>query len=200
MTEFFYNHECGITHDNHTVLKHHFTFGTYYAPTKFGRSTLRRVDYITLDTVYSYKAERNYILLLYPLSTEALSVTLNDISYDLQPCQLARFVIPKGTLIALTTNTTHDILLFECDILTAPEKIIALDTPETTYETNITILNINDNHTINLENKPFFGFILDGDCLINTNQLNAYDGFYTDKTIDIVGNGKILTFSMPIPL
>ena len=200
MTEFFLNQECGITQYHDTVLKHHFTFGTHYEPTKFGRSTLRRADYISLKNNYTASAERNYILLLYPLTDNDIYLKLNDTEYTLEKNQLSSFILPRGTAIYLSSNIPSDILLFECDIFQSPPEIMVFDILDKSYDTDIQVISIYDNITFNPQNKPFFGFILDGNVMIDTEKLTAYEGFYHDKPVSLIGNAKILSFSMPVPL
>ena len=200
MTEFFLNQECGETQYHDTVLKHHFTFGTYYAPTKFGRSTLRRADYIFLNNNYLSTAERNHLFLIYPLQ-DGITLTLNDTEYAVRKNQLSSFVLPQGTRINLGSSNPSTILLFECDILkVTPEAVIPFDLSDTSYHTDINVFECDDMADINNDNKHFFGFILHGNVTIDAITINTYDGFFGDKPMKITGNAKILTFSMPIPL
>jgi hypothetical protein len=199
MIELFLQQECGVTYNNDTVLKHHFTFATHYVPTKFGRSTLRRADYITLNDKYISTAERNHIMLLYPLS-DGISVSLNDTVYVLKKNHLASFVLPQGTIIKLLSIESSDILLFECDIFETPESVTMFEIADTSYQTKINILDSDTLSDINSDQKPFFGFILSGDLILEKTKISAYDGFYITHPIQIMGNAKILTFTMPIPL
>jgi hypothetical protein len=203
MTEFFYHQHTGETHNNQNVFKHHFTFGDYYQPTKFGRSTLRRADYITLHNDYNMIAQRDYVLLLYPL--QDIDLTLNDVHYPIVHNQLSAFVIPKDThiTIKLCTDTPSNLLLCECDIAHKPETVIAFDFNNTDFSTQIKIIDTVDNidtYHANPDNKPFFGLILQGNAMINDTKLGFYDGFYTNTLLEITGNAKIVTFTMPVPL
>lgn len=204
MTEFFYNHECGTTLSGNTILKHHFNFGTHYVPTKFGRSTLRRADYITITDAYMSSAQRNHILLLYPLHHQSIQLTLNDTVYSLQPDMLSAFLLPIETSIILTnicdTNLPNHILLFECDTHIIPEIAAPYTIAENTDETTIHITAFNGLYDFNPQAKPFFGFVLNGTLTTDKTELNACDGFYTTKPIETMGNAKILSFSMPLPL
>ncbi len=199
MIELFLQQECGVTYHNHTVLKHHFTFGTHYVPTKFGRSTLRRADYITVNSDYISTAERNHIFLLYPLS-DGINLLLNDTVYILEKNHLAGFVLPQGTHIKLVSTQCSDILLFECDILKTPDSVSVFNLADVSYQTTINILELQEVSDMNSEKKPFFGFILSGDLTLENTQISAYDGFYTPHALQLVGNAKILTFCMPVPL
>ena len=200
MTEFFYHQNTGETHHNGTVLKHHFTFGDYYQPTKFGRSTLRRADYITLHNDYNIVAQRDYVLLLYPL--QDIDLTLNDVHSPLVNNQLSAFVIPKDThiTIKLRADSPSTLLLCECDITHKPETVIAFDFNNTDFPTQINLVENIDTYHANPDNKPFFGIILQGDAMINDTKLGFYDGFYTDTLLKIMGDAKIVTFTMPVPL
>ncbi len=199
MIELFLQQECGVTYHNHTVLKHHFTFGTHYVPTKFGRSTLRRADYITLNDDYISTAERNHIILLYPLS-DGINLSLNDRVYNVQKNHLAGFVLPEGTTIKLLNTQLSDVLLFECDIFETPDCVIVFEPADASYHTTINILELDAVSDINTEQKPFFGFILSGDLTLENTHISAYDGFYITHALQVMGNAKILTFCMPVPL
>lgn len=200
MTEFFNALHTGQTTHNDCVLKHHFTFGEYYEPTKFGRSTLRRADYITLNHLYEMSAHRDYVLVLYPLSDTTLS--LDDALFFLKANSIYGFIIPKATKIILSSEVTEaKIILCECDTNTLPSPTITpFDFEGTDTQNIIQSLTISQTHSVNCDNKPFFGLVLEGDFIINDKKIGFYDGFYTDNQIDIQGNGKILTFTMPIPL
>lgn len=199
MIELFLQQECGVTYHNDTVLKHHFTFGTHYVPTKFGRSTLRRADYIILNNEYVATAERNHIFLVYPLS-DSIDLSLNDTVYILQKNHLAGFVLPQGTHIKLSSTKTSDVLVFECDIFKIPASVSVFDLTDASYQTTISILELQELSEINSEKKPFFGLVLSGDLTLEKTKFSAYDGFYTTDSVQGIGNSKILTFCMPVPL
>lgn len=203
MTEFFYNHECGITYYNQTVLKHHFSYSSYYEPTKFGRSTLRRADYIHLKPDYVMTTPRNYLMVFYALDEMVgLNLVYNDktVAYNISKYELLVLSLPQQTIITLKTLTEANIMLFACDISEAPNDIELFDIQNTNHETILTISDISGSCELQTNDKPYFSFILDGDIDIKSTKLKSYDAFYDTKTITLAGKAKILNFSMPVPL
>lgn len=200
MIEFFYQADTGQSKTETSLLKHHFTFDAYYAPTKLGRSTLRRVDCITLNSDYMMSVQRHCILILYSVDNK-IDLTLNSVNYSINKNELLSLVVPKDTYIKISTHTTSNILLCECDIIEIiQETIDILDIHNNPYKTDIHISDINGVSYINPDKKPFFGLILDGNMVISQKEIYFYDGFYTDNLIEIKGKAKILTFTMPHPL
>ncbi|MFT6073052.1 MAG: hypothetical protein ACJARD_000421 [Alphaproteobacteria bacterium] len=200
--EFFYHAQCPVSNLDTATLRHHFNFSTHYMPTKFGRSTLRRADYITLNTSYEFCAPRAFVMVLYPYAD--VKLTLNNTEYPLKSQQSTLFLIPEGTQIHVSsTPAKADFVLFEYDMLVDPLTFVdhmVYDCYSEADKTRIDTLTIQSEYITDPNHKPFFAYILEGSLKVNDTKLAMHDAFYYQKPITLIGNAKILTFSMPIPL
>lgn len=178
MTEFFYVTDCGHSSHNQTTVKHHFTFGTHYEPTKLGRSTLRRLDHITLNIEYETQIYKSQTLYIYAF--DAVSLKINDNTHSISANSLMHFDVSENDKIYLKSETQTDLVLAACD----PDPANKIQILDITSETET-------------PNNPFFGYVLEGQVEIDTKILEPFNGFYTKSQTSYKGTGKILTFSMP---
>jgi|GEM_PF-5279693 len=185
----FFNFDAGSkTTLDDTTLKHHFNFGTYYQPTKFGRSTLRRADYIVMHQQYHYVAKRHFTLSIY--SKSVLTLSINAEIYTINPCEYYAFAITEETeIIFQTDHPNAEFLLFEYD-----------DTLEASTQTQGEIIHIDKEYLYAPLKKPHFAIIVSGIIEVSDRKLCLHDAFYTQDSNTLYGNGSLISFSMPIPI
>lgn len=182
MTEFFYYHECGYFNHNQTTVKHHFSFGDFYQPTRLGRSSLRRLDHIALNGTFKVTISKPSDVYILPQAD--FRIALNDQKQLCSADKLIKFDTTKGDQLVLHSDKHIDLIFAVC-------------TPDD--ETTVQILQL-DGQNITPKN-PFFGLILqDKECIISDITLKKFDGFYTSQEITYQGTTKILAFSMPVTL